>query len=264
MTIFYFTSTGNCLAVAKRIGGESATLISIPQIIDQPTLEYKDDMIGVIFPIYGLGQPKMVQKFFEKIKWTCGYAFTIGTYGNLPGAAMFNTQKLTEKCGYKIDYAASLLMVDNYLPNFDVDDQIAKLPKKNPDVELDRIISDINAHRSLRSVAALGARAITAVIQSGGKPFMTGKQGQNYIVDEKCVTCGICAKVCPAANISVTDNVLFAEKCEGCLGCVHLCPNNAIHLKNERSDKRWRHPDVSLAEIIKSNDRTVPSITDES
>lgn len=37
MTIFYFTSTGNCLAVAKSIASSEnvATLISIPQVIRQ-------------------------------------------------------------------------------------------------------------------------------------------------------------------------------------------------------------------------------------
>jgi len=33
MTVFYFTSTGNSLTVAKAIGGE---LISIPQVINSP------------------------------------------------------------------------------------------------------------------------------------------------------------------------------------------------------------------------------------
>jgi len=31
---------------------------------------------------------------------------------------------------------------------------------------------------------------------------------------------------------------------------------NAIHLKNERSAKRWINPEVSLNEIIEANNRT--------
>jgi len=50
MTIFYFTATGNSLALAKRIGG---TLVSIPQVVDSENLYYKDDAIGVVFPVYG-------------------------------------------------------------------------------------------------------------------------------------------------------------------------------------------------------------------
>ncbi|MDR1530625.1 MAG: 4Fe-4S ferredoxin, partial [Clostridiales bacterium] len=79
MTIFYFTSTGNSLSVAKRIGGN---LISIPQIIDDAETHYKDDVIGVLFPIYSLAAPRMVRRFLEKVKLEADYTFAVGTYGN--------------------------------------------------------------------------------------------------------------------------------------------------------------------------------------
>ncbi|GHU88182.1 hypothetical protein FACS1894202_03840 [Clostridia bacterium] len=255
MTIFYFTSTGNSLAVAKKIGGGSAAYISIPQIIDNPSLLYKDGVIGVVYPIYGFGLPKMVRRFFEKVKWEADYAFAIGTYGNLPGAAARNTQFLAQEQGLRLDYSTTLLMVDNYLPGFEVNDQIAKLPVKKPDENLARIIADITDHKPLDAPAGLGWRAATAAIKAAEKAFMNNTR--NYIVDEKCTKCGTCAKVCPAANITVIDKVTFSDKCEWCLGCVHLCPKNALHMKNEKSAARWRHPDVTLTEIIKANDRTV-------
>ena len=49
MKIFYFTATGNSLAVAKKLGGE---LISIPQVKGKHT--FRDDVIGVVFPTYEL------------------------------------------------------------------------------------------------------------------------------------------------------------------------------------------------------------------
>ncbi|MCL2757384.1 MAG: 4Fe-4S binding protein, partial [Coriobacteriia bacterium] len=81
----------------------------------------------------------------------------------------------------------------------------------------------------------------------------TDKDAQSYIVNSKCIRCGICAKVCPARNIIVKDKVFFSTHCEGCLACVHHCPRNALHLNNEKSDKRWINPEVTLAEIIKAN-----------
>ncbi len=252
MTIFYFTSTGNCLAVAKKIGGH---LVSIPQVVDSSDLHFQDDAIGLVFPIYGFGLPKMVRRFLEKATWNADYSFAIGTYGNLPGAAMMNVQKLFKKHGQHLDYAQSLLMVDNYLPGFDINDQIAKLPEKHVDENLSRIIADIEHRRTLDATAGLGWRAFTAVIQGGENLFMNGKQGQNYLVSEDCTRCGICAKICPAENIAVADKVVFKNQCEGCLGCAHLCPQNAIHLKNEKSAARWRNPDVSLNEMIAANKR---------
>jgi ferredoxin len=256
MTIFYFTSTGNSLAVAKRIGGEAATLISIPQIIDAPTLEYSDDVIGLVFPIYGFGMPKMCRKFLAKAKLIADYVFAIGTYGNLPGACMRNVQIYATEFGNRIDYAESLLMVDNYLPGFDVNKQVAKLPEKRVDENLSRIIADIAARKKQTATASLWWRFMTAGIQAGEKAVFKDTQAQSYIVNEKCTKCGTCAKICPSGNITVTNKVLFANKCEWCLGCLHLCPMNAIHMKNERSSARWRNPEVKLAEIIKANNRT--------
>lgn len=47
MKICYFTATGNCLYVAKRIGGE---LLSIPQLMRQEKIEITDDAVGVVCP----------------------------------------------------------------------------------------------------------------------------------------------------------------------------------------------------------------------
>lgn len=54
MTIFYFTSTGNCLYVAKRIGGN---LYSIPKLMQAKTFKFKDDVVGLVYPTYGFGMP---------------------------------------------------------------------------------------------------------------------------------------------------------------------------------------------------------------
>lgn len=252
MTIFYFTSTGNCLAVAKQIGGQA---VSIPQIIDTPDLHFVDDVIGLVFPIYGFGMPKIVRRFLEKVTWKADYAFAIGTYGNLPGSAMMDVQAFVKSRGLKFDYAESLLMVDNYLPGFDMANEAANLPAKAVEANLSRIVADIRNRKALSAQAGMGWRLATAAIQKGTKFFLDGKQGQKFIVDESCTRCGICAKVCPVANVSVSGQVTFGTQCEVCMGCIHQCPQTAIHLKNEKSEARWRHPEVTLQEIIAANNR---------
>jgi ferredoxin len=249
MTIFYFTSTGNSLAVAKRIGGN---LISIPQIIDNREMHYKDDAIGVVFPVYSNAPPRMVRQFLDKVSFEADYLFAIGTYGNLPGACMYNLQKNAEKRGFRFDYLNGLLMVDNFLPVFEIDAQIVKLPKKKTEAMTAKIVADIQNRKQLQAKAGLVSRALAFVLKSLGS---TDKNAQSYMVNGQCVKCGVCAKVCPAKNIAVTDKVRFSDHCEACLACVHLCPQNAIHLKNEKSDKRWINPEVTLTEIINANNR---------
>jgi len=249
MTIFYFTATGNSLAVAKSIGG---TLVSIPQVIDSDDLHYIDDAIGVVFPIYRLAEPKMVRRFLGKAKFEADYLFAIGTYGNMSGAAMWNVQKQALKNGYHFHYVNDLLMVDNYLPMFEIDKQIARLPEKDTAQMTDKIANDIRQRKLMYAKATPASRTLTAVLDFA---MPKNKNAPRYIVDDKCVTCGICAQVCPAHNITVSDKVNFDNNCEQCYACIHLCPHNAIHLKNEKSNKRWRNPNVSLSEIIDANNR---------
>ena len=48
MKLLYFTATGNCLSVAKRLGGE---MLSIPQLMKSKTFAVEDDVVGVVSQI---------------------------------------------------------------------------------------------------------------------------------------------------------------------------------------------------------------------
>ena len=76
-----------------------------------------------------------------------------------------------------------------------------------------------------------------------------------YLLTDACIRCGVCAKVCPANNITVTRNgVRFADRCEVCYACLHNCPQNAIHMREERSPVRLRNEHVSLQDIVEANE----------
>lgn len=87
-----------------------------------------------------------------------------------------------------------------------------------------------------------------------GRVVLKVTAAQHYIVTDACIRCGICAKVCLANNITVTDQVRFSDHCEDCYACLHACPKNALHMKNERSAVRFRNEHVTLKEIIAANE----------
>ena len=249
MTVFYFTATGNSLAVAKSIGG---SLISIPQVVDSDKLHYKDDVIGIVFPIFWWNLPIIVRQFMDKATLEADYLFAIGTYGNIVGGAMVNIQKQARQKGYSFNYINTVRMVDNYLSVFDMEKQVKGLPKKNVPECIALIVSDINERKNREARAHIGTKALTPLL---GRRFKPDKSALKYTVDDRCTTCGICAQVCPVKNIAVSKKVEFYKHCEGCMACLHLCPQTALHCKGEKNDKRWRHPDVSLKEIIEANNR---------
>ena len=250
MTTFYFTATGNSLYVAKTIGGK---LHSIPQLMKDGQFNFEDTVIGFVFPIYGLTLPRIVRKFLKKINFRANYTFAIGTYGNMDGSCMYNLVKYFKKKGLVLNYADSVKMADNYLPMFEMNDQINKLNTEKINKKLNSVINNINNKINYVSYPGIFKLILTNIILSYSARFFNGKSAQKYIVNENCNNCGICVKVCPTGNIDIKDKVIFNINCETCYSCIQNCPKNAIHLKNEKSGARFRNENVSINEIIQAN-----------
>lgn len=254
MTIFYYTATGNSLYAAKRIGG---TLVSIPQALGSDISHYKNDVIGFAYPCYSYGLPASVKEFFACHSWEAEYTFAVITYGFMSGLAVDNLEQMASENGKSFDYINRLLMVDNYLLGFDMEKELQKEPKKNIESSLDAIIEDISARKKYIPKKGLLQPIFKLMHDRASNGSSPADLVDNYSVNNACTRCAICAKVCPTANIAIhEDHISFADRCESCMACIHLCPQNAIHLKDEKSGKRFQNKNVSLKEIIASNNLT--------
>ena len=134
MKIFYFTTTGNSLAVARAIGGE---LLSIVSVLSGCETGFADDgAIGVVCPVYFGELPAPVAEFLERVKLSAPYRFLVLTCGNTPAFAV--------KAPGEWGYVRSIRMVDNYFPMFDVSKQVRDLPRKRVGERLAEIVADIH------------------------------------------------------------------------------------------------------------------------
>ena len=252
MTICYFTASGNCLYVAKRIGG---TLLSIPRLMKQDNIEITDDAVGIVAPVYAVEMPMMVKEFLLRANIKTNYFFFIYTYGSGYAEAFAHVELVCREKGLKLSYINAIQMVDNYLPGFEMQNQIDTLPKKNVEGQIEKLLSDITDRVETPVKIGAANKAQMAMYQKMlAKRILRKDTAQDYIVNDNCTRCGICAKVCPADNITVTDKVHFANKCEVCYACLHNCPQNAIHMKNERSTVRFRNEHILLKDIIEANE----------
>ena len=111
--LFYYTATGNCLYVARKLDKE---LYSIPQVLKKKDLYYQSNSIGIVAPIYAGELPQTVKKFLSEVHFDTPYFFMILTYGSRDTVAGVWCEKFCQEQGLHVDFIQTIKMVDNYLP----------------------------------------------------------------------------------------------------------------------------------------------------
>ena len=74
-----------------------------------------------------------------------------------------------------------------------------------------------------------GFNSIEEVIETALTNHVLYKRTLPILIEEKCIHCNLCVKVCPYFAIDMLDKITFNEKkCFECGLCVVKCPTNAI------------------------------------
>ena len=250
--VFYFTGTGNSLYVAKQM--EEAP-ISIPRAMRQGALEFTAEEIGVVCPVYGHEVPEMVKEFLKRAKFNTEYFYMLLTYGNRHGGAAELAFALCRQCGIQPAYINVVLMVDNWLPGFDMEEQ--KRLDKNVEGQLDHILADVKARRHWIAPVTQQNRAAHQEVLSRMRQMPPDAWQHLLRVNEACVGCGVCEKVCPSGSIRLEGSraVYKPGHCQTCLACIHACPQKAICLTipEKNPQARYRNEHIALSEIIQAN-----------
>ena len=249
MKILYYTSTGNNLFIAKQLGGD---LISIPQLVKNNEFDIEDDAVGIIFPVFFATSPKTLREFVEKANIKTDYLFLITTYGRDGDQNALRIMKETfSQRGINVNYTNSVLMVDNFLPVFDMAEEIELKKDLNIGDAVENIKQDILKRREyiLDKELFTDVENIEVVLET------TMCEKYHIQVGDGCSGCEICTKVCPRGNIEIIDEKpCFGDDCDFCLGCVHHCKTKTLTINDETNpNERYRNPNIRLSEIIKSN-----------
>lgn len=253
--IFYFTATGNSLAVAKQLDTE---LYSIPQEMKKTNRSYEDETIGIVCPTFTGLMPRLVRRFLKESTFKTDYFYIIMTYGVNPSVAEKEAVAYGEHVGIRVDYAATVQMVDNFLFAFDMNEQMA-IDKHIPE-QMEEIKKAIDSRtKGYRIPSEAQEKGFSMGSERNCRwPEMT--DGTQITITDACIGCGICTKVCPVGRFYIGEDKKshrYSEYCEFCLSCAHNCPKKAITLsvQDKNPDARYRNPEIKLPEIIAANNQ---------
>ncbi|HAU84057.1 MAG TPA: 4Fe-4S ferredoxin [Lachnospiraceae bacterium] len=252
--IFYFTATGNSLYVAKQLEEKP---ISIAQAIHDKNMSYKAEKIGIVCPVFGHEVPALVREFLEKANFETPYFYMILTYGNRHGGAAWLAENMLKEIGINPSYINVLLMVDNFLPGFDMDEQ--KRLDKKVDEHIKMIREDITNDRQYISPVTDKDRAAHKEYLTRMAHMPKDAFSNIYRITNECIGCEICTKVCPKNCFTMDGqrSVWHSEGCITCMACIHACPMMAIQMnmpeKNEKA--RYRNENISICEIVGANNQ---------
>ncbi|QOX63715.1 4Fe-4S ferredoxin [Anoxybacterium hadale] len=254
--IFYFTGTGNSLYAANAIAeAQGEQLISIPAEMDRKqevySYEQKDgELLGFVFPVYAWGPPAIVLDFVSKLRVTGKpYVFSLCTCGDEEGQSTRMLAKNLAASGIVLKSSFALRMPNNYVVGFDVDSKDLEERKLKEAEETLREINGIISRRESahRNIPGRFPRLKTRVVNPLFNRF--AMDTKKFYADDKCISCGLCEKVCPVHTIKVETKPVWGKACTQCLACIHRCPVRAIQMgKGTEQKGRYLHPDLKRLE----------------
>ena len=217
--IYCFSGTGNSRWVADKLEG---------------LLDDKEDVFGMVFPVYAWGIPKVVEEYIQvhqaEIE-AAKYVYAMMTCGDDMGYA---DKVLNKLLGGKLDAVFSVHMPNTYvcLPGFDIDkDEVAERKVKETLERLPQIAEAIK-NRERKTDVCRGSMAWlkTYVLRPLFNRFLV--TDKYFHTTKNCIQCKRCVRGCPLGNIAMDKDghvVWKHENCTGCLRCYHRCPSHAVH-----------------------------------
>ena len=240
--IFYFSGTGNSRWVAEELArqlNDKAVFIPEARSEYQPAA---DEKIGFVFPVYAWSAPKCVFDFIRRVrfeKYDGNFVYFVCTCHTQTGRIDRIMQKALKERGMRCDAGFSLKMPNNYLlaPFVRADREKKKRQLiARAQVRLGLIADSLKKdEKTFRLTRGFGASVLSGIGRPLFEKLMTVK---GFYATDACNQCGLCAKVCPVGNISVSQKPVWGDHCEMCQACLNYCPCQAIQYGHYTKNKK--------------------------
>lgn len=234
MLMLYFSGTGNSKYIAnmfsKKVG---AICYSIESNIDFKKVIDNHHTIAFCYPIYGSCVPRIMREFVNENKEILKNKKLIifCTQLMFSGDGAYAFKALLPKGYGEVIYAEHFNMPNN-ICNFELfqiknGDGIKKYLVA-AEKKMNRVCKDLE-NGIIKKRGFNGLSHFMGKIQSAFWPAVEEKNKDSVKVNEECIKCGVCVKLCPMKNLTLSTNgVEQKNNCIICYRCVNACPKKSI------------------------------------
>ncbi len=264
LEIYYFSGSGNSLAVAKDLAGElEAQLTPVVSAMRQERVHTEADTVGFVFPIYDFKPPRVVQNLVCKLDDIGSkYLFAVCTYGIAASHSLRHLDEAIRACGGHLSAGFAVRMPHNGIGSRAMAPARDALMFAAWKGRLKEVCGCIEARAEARIESSppllnflqpgiIGT--VPVLFRFVKQALFRGMRSMVLTANDHCDGCGVCARVCPMSNIEIAGNKpLWSDHCAVCFACLHWCPREAISMGGVDMSIRVRHhPEVKLKEMLR-------------
>lgn len=247
--ILYFSGTGNSEYAARKIaavaGDEMQSLNNCIRNNSVREIESEKPLVFVT-PTYAWRIPRLVEKWIDKASFKGNKkAYFVMTCGEDNGNAQKYVKRLCVRNGLEYMGCVSVVMPENYVAMFPVPgEKEARAIVKAADPLIERTAARIREGRRLgEKNVNVPDKIKSSLVNIVFYPFCV--KDKRFTVDDTCIACGKCEKLCPLNNVKIVDNKpVWGGNCTHCMACICGCPKGAVEYGNmSRGKPRYHVPE---------------------
>jgi len=217
-----FSPTGGTMRVAQAVTGawsaEAATVDLTDAAQDFSQYAYgEDDLVLIALPSFGGRVPALAAERLSKIRGNGARCVLVCVYGNRAYEdTLVEMEDIAKVCGFKPIAALAEVAEHSILHQY---------ASGRPDTADLQVLQEY-ADKILQKFQS-GGQGLPAL--PGNRPYKkAGGAGMVPHATSACVSCGLCARQCPAQAISREElSKADGKKCISCMRCVVRCPHSA-------------------------------------